>query len=434
MLIEFTFSNYRSFRESTTLSMEATGLGALKSSLIHWKTRRLLPTAAIYGKNGGGKSNVIRAFWFAVQFVRSAQRMQHEAALVPVQPFLLDEVSAQKPTSFEFIYIYHGVKYTYGFSATQTEIVKEYLYHSPKGQPALVFSRNYQKFDFRENAEKKKRELISEVVGKNQLYFSVASTMNEQACIQAMAWFREALFFSRDFPDIPHQLLSYAENPNMLNAMKHYAKMADVGIQDMHFSFRQESDNEIGPSMKELPEDIREAMLQFMKALSDSPNTSEVKLQFGEVKATSFHAGLAADGSRKMFPLPLSNESDGTRKLMSLAPDMERVLTNGGLLLVDELEREMHPLLVEMIVSKFQSPKSNPNHAQLIFTTHDTELLNAHLLRKDQLYFADKDRRTGASTLYSISDFSTHTSENIHKGYLLGKYGAIPELPIEEVE
>lgn len=185
----------------------------------------------------------------------------------------------------------------------------------------------------------------------------------------------------------------------------------------MHFSFRQESDNEIGPSMKELPEDIREAMLQFMKALSDSPNTSEVKLQFGEVKATSFHAGLAADGSQKMFPLPLSNESDGTRKLMSLAPDMERVLTNGGLLLVDELEREMHPLLVEMIVSKFQSPKSNPNHAQLIFTTHDTELLNAHLLRKDQLYFADKDRRTGASTLYSISDFSTHTSENIHKGY-----------------
>lgn len=434
MLIEFTFSNYRSFRESTTLSMEATGLGALKSSLIHWKSCRLLPAAAIYGKNGGGKSNVIRAFWFAVQFVRNAQRMQHDAAPVPVQPFLLDEVSDQEPTSFEFIYIYHDVKYTYGFSATQTEIVKEYLYHSPHGQPALVFSRDHQKFDFRENAEKKKRQLISEAVGKNQLYFSVASTMNEHACIQAMAWFRDALFFSRDFPDIPHQLLSYAENPNMLNAMKSYAKMADVGIQDMHFSFRRESDHSDSASMKALPEDIREAMLQFMKALSDSPNTSEVELQFGEVKATSFHAGLAADGSQQMFPLPLSNESDGTRKLMSLAPDMERVLTNGGLLLVDELEREMHPLLVEMIVSKFQSPKSNPNHAQLIFTTHDTELLNTHLLRKDQLYFADKDRRTGASTLYSISDFSTHTSENIHKGYLLGKYGAIPELPIEEVE
>ena len=119
---------------------------------------------------------------------------------------------------------------------------------------------------------------------------------------------------------------------------------------------------------------------------------------------------------------------------MALAPDIEKVLRCGGVLLVDELEKEIHPMLVQYIVAKFQSPSANPNHAQLIFTTHDTELLSMELLRKDQIYFADKNRQDGSSSLYSISDFGTATGENIRKGYLLGKYGATPELDIEEVE
>ena len=140
---------------------------------------------------------------------------------------------------------------------------------------------------------------------------------------------------------------------------------------------------------------------------------------------------------------------------MALAPTIESALRTGGILLVDELERELHPMLVnfiiskfqskksnpdgaqlmvEMIVSKFQSQSSNPNHAQIIFTTHDTELLNMNLLRKDQLYFADKDTADGSSELYSISEFSTRTTDNIRKGYLAGKYGATPDIELEEVE
>ena len=119
---------------------------------------------------------------------------------------------------------------------------------------------------------------------------------------------------------------------------------------------------------------------------------------------------------------------------MALAPDIEKVLACGGILLVDELEKEIHPILVEYIVAKFQNPTSNPNHAQLIFTTHDTELLNMELLRKDQVYFVDKGRHTGISSLYSISGTGTPTGENMRKSYLVGKYGAIPEINIEEVE
>ena len=240
MLIEFKFTNYRSFRDETVLSMEAIGLGTYKSCLIPFRNKRLLPAAAIYGKNGGGKSNVIRAFWLAVQFIRNAQRTQHENAPIPVQPFLLNDTSRDEPTSFEFIYTIADVKYVYGFSATKKEIFKEYLYYTPKGQLSMVFERDHQNFTFRDNSEKKRRQLISEAVGSNQLYFAIACTMNETACQKAMSWFRENIFFSRDYTDIPAQLIEYSEKPDMLAAIKKYAENADVGIQDMNFEFRNE--------------------------------------------------------------------------------------------------------------------------------------------------------------------------------------------------
>lgn len=433
MLIEFKFTNYRSFRDETVLSMEAIGLGTYKSCLIPFRNKRLLPAAAIYGKNGGGKSNVIRAFWLAVQFIRNAQRTQHENAPIPVQPFLLNDTSRDEPTSFEFIYTIADVKYVYGFSATKKEIFKEYLYYAPKGQLSMVFERDHQNFMFRDNSEKKRRQLISEAVGPNQLYFAIACTMNESACQKSMSWFRENIFFSRDYTDIPSQLIEYSEKPDMLAAIKKYAENADVGIQDMNFEFRNEEIKDAS-NTGDIPSGIVAALTQFAKALSDISNTSEIKLQRSEVNATSYHKGLKSDGSEALFELQIADESDGTRKLMALAPAIERALECGGLLLVDELEKEMHPLMVEMIVSKFQSQSSNPNHAQIIFTTHDTELLNMNLLRKDQLYFADKSKKDGASELYSISELQTPTNENIRKGYLLGKYGGTPDIEIEEVE
>ena len=154
----------------------------------------------------------------------------------------------------------------------------------------------------------------------------------------------------------------------------------------------------------------------------------------GEVSAKASHQGEARDGRRTTYSLELSDESDGTRKLMALAPAIESALRTGGILLVDELERELHPMLVDYIVAKFQSKTTNPKGAQIVFTTHNTELMSLELLRKDQLYFVDKRDKDGASELYTISEFSTRTTENIRKGYLVGKYGATPDVKIEEVE
>ena len=124
MLIEFQFKNYRSFRDEAVLSMEATGVGNFKNCLIEYNNRKLLPAAAIYGKNGGGKSNVIRAYWLAVQFIRNAQRSQHEKAPIPVVPFMLNDYSKEEPTEFEFVYVIDGIKYNYGFAATKEKIVR----------------------------------------------------------------------------------------------------------------------------------------------------------------------------------------------------------------------------------------------------------------------------------------------------------------------
>ena len=375
---------------------------------------------------------MIRAFWLAVQFIRNAQRTQHEKAEVPVSPFLLNDYSKDEPTSFEFTYVLDGIKYIYGFSATKAKIVKEYLYHTPKGQRAIVFERNEQSFKFTE--QKAKRKLISETVAENQLFFSVACTMNDVECVSAMRWFREYVLFSRDYTDIPKQLLDYSNDPNMLRSITDYAKNADFGIEDVQFEFNSQEVSDLNALPAELPASMKAALSNFIKLLSETSNNSEVRLKMGEVTATSYHKGITQDGMNDRFSLELSDESDGTRKLMALAPAIESALRNGGLLLVDEIERELHPMLVDYIVAKFQNKSSNPNGAQIIFTTHNTELMNETLIRKDQIYFVDKSQSDGSSELYTISEFSTKTTDNIRKGYLLGKYGAIPNIEIEGVE
>ena len=433
MLIEFSFKNYRSFRDETTLSMEATGLGSLKNSLIPLSsTVKLLPAAAIYGKNGGGKSNVIRAFWLAVQFIRNAQRTQHDGASIPVNSFALNDYSNKQPTEFHFVYTENGIKYWYGFAATKERIYNEYLYHAPKGQKALIFYRTGQEFTFTE--EKTKRGMIGEMVAENQLFFSVACTMNDGPCIAAMRWYRNHVFFSRDYSDIPRQLLVYSEDKNMLKAISDYAKAADLGIQDMHFEFESKEIRDDVSFPDTIPDGIKSALVQFMHALAENPANGDVRLKMGEVSAKARHLGENLDGKQLSYTLDIEDESDGTLKLMSLAPAIESTLRTGGILLVDELERELHPMLVNFILAKFQSKKSNPNGAQIVFTTHNTELMNLELLRKDQLYFVDKRDKDGVSELYSISEFSTRTTENIRKGYLVGKYGATPNIEIEEVE
>ena len=428
MLLSFRFGNYRSFLTEQIFSMEAEGLKNYKNCLLTFGSDKYLPVAAVYGKNGGGKSNLIRAMWLGVQFVRNSQRTQTPGASVPVRPFLLDDTSAKEPTTFEYTYVSDGIKYCYGFSATRDRIVEEHLYHWPKGTKAKIFERTEQDVKSPKDNQKKTKDTIMGFVAPNQLYLVVASAFNYQPCIKAMQWFLEQPVFLRDYPDFPQQLTGYAEDEAMLEAIKEMAKEADTGVADMRFEFENKEIDQAAALPDDMPDDLRRALQSFMAALADPASENKGTLTFNQVKATTFHYGIVQNGERKLYPLGLDDESGGTLQMMAMASAIGKALSTGGILIVDELEAKLHPLLVRFIVLKFQSPATNKNGAQLIFTTHTTELLDMDILRRDQIYFVDKNRTSGASELYSILDLGTRTDESIHKRYLLGKYGAVPLL------
>ena len=396
MLLKFKVKNYRSLRDEAVLDMEAAGIGDHKECLLKYKNNVYLPVISINGKNGGGKSNVIRAMWLAAQFIKNAQRTQYEAAEIPVRPFELNDYSKKEPTSFEFEYEEKGIWYCYGFSATRKCICEEHLYWAPKGQRSVVFDRKYQEFSFPVNGDKKMKELIGKAVAPNQLFFAVSCTMNYEPCIKAMKWFRTKLFFSRDYSDLGKNLLEYSENPEMLKSIASIARVADLG----------------------------KALAQFKESLAGDADNVSGAIQYNELKAISFHTGIDSQGSKNEYPLNLSDESDGTIRLMARAAAMESALNNGGVLVIDEIEDRLHPMIVEYIIKRFQY--NNELKAQLIFTTHSVDIMNRELLRRDQYYLVDKNCETGVSELYAVSDFSVRNDEKVGKAYLLGKYGAVP--------
>ncbi len=432
MLLYFKVKNYRFIRDEAVLDMEAAGLHDAAKNLLPFGKKEYLPAVAIYGKNGGGKSNLIRSMWLAVQFICNAQKTQTENEPVPVRPFMLNDYSVNEPTAFEFAYVQNGAKYVYGFSATRTHIVSEYLKAWPKGREKNIFLRHGQSFIFPKDNEKKRKELIKEAVGKNQLFFAISCTMNYKPCIEAMKWFREKIVFSRDFTDINRNLIDYREDETMLQAIVSAAKKADVGIEDIQFEIDQQTLDLQSQNIPGQMGGMIAALRAFSEALQQNGNEAEVSLNMGKLKSTTYHTGLNCEGKASRYELTLSDESDGTRRLMTLAPAIERTLKEGGTLVVDELEREMHLMLIEYVLGRYQEKRNNPAHAQLIFTTHDTSLLNQEILRRDQIYFVDKRREDGASSLYSLADFNIRNDANIQKAYLLGKFGAVPS--IEEVD
>lgn len=393
MLVEFRFKNYRSFRDEAIFTTDR------------------LPAVAIYGKNGGGKSNVIRAFWVAAQFIRSAQRTQHNAAAVLVTPFALNDYSKDEPTEFGFEYISDGIRYWYSFAATREKVVSESLYYAPHGRKALIFERVGQGFTFTD--QKTRRTLIAKMVAANQLFFSMACTVSDEQCIAAMHWFRDQIFFPKDYPDISPVVIEHQEDKNMLRAIPHYLKTADLGIQDASFVVN-------GRMIRDgdhISDDVKAALDKFMRVLPGGFGNGTYR-----VSVSTIHQGLDRDGNEVLYSMNLLNESDGVRKLAAIAPAVESALRTGGTVVIDDLDCGLHPVLVSYLVDKF----ANTDGAQIIFTTNDAALMDDMV--KDQIYLVDKNKRDGASELYAMSDFNMRTTESVRKGYLVGKYGAIPFL------
>ena len=414
MLIQFSVENYKSFRGEAVLSLlpskdtnHESNVSTLES------TDRVLNTIAIYGANAAGKTNLFKALTTSILLIRKSNQLQKNDRLDGIVPFLFDSEMSQKPTGFEFVFSTNGVKYIYGFSATQVEIVSEYLYAYYSVKPTTIFEREGDKYKFPK--DKRMLEQLAEKNTPNKLFISTATAWNYDRTEPAYSWFEKGI---NTYPEY-ERLHPYA--------FEQFEKEEPEKIHQFVIELLRESDINISDyKIKSEPINEQEWAQLFGPLFSAAKDS---KLLEGKKQNVFMdHLIFNEDGTTSVYQLNMTDESKGTENLFLLAPILMRALATGETVIIDEIERSLHPLLVKHVVGYFNDFERNPNHSQLIFNTHNLELMSLDIFRRDQIYFVDKSVKTGASELYSLDEYQVRADENIKKGYLLGRFGAIPSI------
>lgn len=402
MLIEFSVKNFMSFKNKVTLSMEKGNGDENLDNIFKWKDAELVKVASIYGANASGKSNLLKAFYCAILMVRNSSMISINGKWLFIKPFMFDDVSSKGPSEFEFIILASGVKYKYYFSTDGYKVYDEGLdaYYSQK--PTSIFKRyDVNKYLF--NADKAKLEPLTAHNTDNKLFLSTATTWNYVKTKDVFLWFNNVIDTYDSFDMISNRdIISYKNNDNNIKqfALK-LLKESNILINDIHVDYKED-------------ETDKQVMEMF-----DAPLIKNVDIQVE-------HEIIDKNNNKHIYRLSFDEESRGTRVLFALAPFLKRAFESKKVIIVDELEKSLHPTLIECIVKLFNNKDINKANSQLIFTTHAANLLNINLLRRDQIWFTEKNPNNGVSSLYPLDSFSVRKDENIYKGYLSGRYGAVP--------
>lgn len=428
MLIEFRAANHRSLRDEQVLTMEA---GRVRDDTdprprkVPGYPQPLLTVAGLYGANASGKSNVLAA----LAFMRAAVLWSHSSwepdMGIPREPFAWGP-QKKEPSLFEVTFLLDGVRYQYGFQAGEDRFVEEWLHAWPKAKKQVWFERDEKAYRFGENL-RGENKLIEGVTRPNALFLSAAVQHNHPQLVPIFSRFRsfrpvnmpKAYFFSRRVTILPAKLSSDLAIGRLLAAS---ACQPSAHREDESPCSETESPTSAKWRFLDL---LRKADLGIadLRADKDRPDDK------GQVSVPRFF--LKHQGKSKDAWLPLEEESQGTQTLFHMILPILDVLDSGGVLLVDELERSLHPALAREIIRQFNDPKANPKNAQIVFATHDTNLLGTTwgepALRRDQVWLTEKDPE-GATVLYPLTDYKPRKAENIERGYLQGRYGAIPFL------
>ena len=412
MLIQFSFKNFKSFRDEAVLDLSAAKITEFSERVVLAGNDRILPVAAIYGANASGKSNIYHAFEYMAAYVAESFKYGDEEEKFeeyrPV-PFLFDSVSNDAESGFEVYFTIPGDKtektYNYGFCIDRNGVTEEWL--NTKAKTA----RKYTAVFYRSAEEntldlsgfpKSSRDNIQAALEKQVLVVSLGAKLKVDKCKDIRDWFLANAF--ADFGDpftnffMSHRLpKGFVEDDRVQKKVIEYFASFDEHIKDF----------------------------EIEKLAHDADNKKEETY-----KISSLHKKIDSDA---FAAIPLGMESAGTLKMFALYPELQHVLEKGSVFFIDELNARLHPLLVRNFLLAFLNPEMNTNHAQLIFTTHDTWQLSNQLLRRDEIWFTEKDEQ-GVSKLYSLSDFADESGagirkdENYEKNYLIGRYGAIPAL------
>ena len=434
MLIEFKVGNYLSFKDETVLSMVASSdKDSLPNNVIEPEgnfKHRLLKSAVIYGANASGKSNLIKAISFMKEFVRASVSGDHNSQ-IDVTPFIFDETCKQSPSLFEVDFLCKGIRYVYGFRVDKEKVYEEWLYSYPKGKQVLISERalvdkQEKKYDYRINRSQSKLNDFREKTRHNSLFLTVAAQFNNEMTVNINEWF-SSKFLSIRQRNSPFQNvitnMFILENDHFKNIVIDFLKKADFGISNVNMI-----ENE--PLIKIDKLNKEEAII--LDILDKSGNNDEQflldELQRQSKLELSFSHIIRNDlGENQECPLDFKYESDGTHRFYTLIGEFLFLIHSSIIKFADELDLQLHPMLTRWLIDFFHN-NDKVFSSQLIFTTHNSDIMDPKLFRRDQIWFATKDRSTGASSLFSLSDYKRRKGENHRKNYLEGRYGAIPIL------
>jgi uncharacterized protein len=409
MLLEFRVRNYRSIRDEQVISMVASKDKKLADTHLITTGIKALPhvvrSTVVYGPNASGKSTLLKALDYMRAVVAESATVIQLGQTYNVQPFRLDAALAEQPTTFEISFILNGVRHQYGFTMTHQRIMDEWLLVYRATKPQQWFSRTF-------NAETQTthyefsthltgpRKLWQETTRTNALFLSTAAQLNSELLGPVFRWLVEQpVFFGAGATPLPDFTTALLQTEAGKLAVRDFLVSADISISDVLSVPRQ----------------------GFHQKILFGPEGTHVTREEKEMLMPQFVHKTERGSAR----FELQEESDGTQRLYALAAPVLEVLNNGRLLVVDELDSSLHPLLVRRLVRLFHHPEHNPKGAQLLFTTHDTSLIDRTLFRRDQIWFTEKDRDQ-ATRVYPLSDFSPRETEAWEKGYLIGRYGAVP--------
>jgi AAA15 family ATPase/GTPase len=427
MLIQIKVSNFRSIREEQTLSLVAENAdktlpgNVIERDLPGLKGVRYLKGAALYGANASGKSNVLEAIRFLGQFVERSATELTAGDPTGAEPFKLDHDSASNPSEFEITFVANETRYIFKLGITPRRIVEESLIAYPKKDPQRWYRRLYNNSTKAYNWDRasshfKLDKALQDMTRENALFLSVGAQFNNARLTKVFDWFKRSLQFidlgaDRDFgPAFTAKLL---KDPKYNDRIVRLLKSADFGIMDAK---AEEIELDMDKFKEEFPK-----LYDKIKEILGPPLERKPK----------YYKPILAHKTEDGSSVPLEydeEESAGTQQFFSLAGPWLDTLDHGYTVFIDEIETSMHPLMVVELLKLLLNEKTNPKGAQVIFTTHNPILLDQSLMRRDQIWFTEKTP-AGATRLYPLTDYKPRNDEALAKGYLAGRYGAIPYLP-----
>jgi uncharacterized protein len=423
MLIEFRVGNFRSFRDVVTLSLAAAKTAMKEfeeNNVIRYDRYRLLRCAAVFGANASGKSNLLSALAFMRWFVINSSKEGQAGDEIPVTPFKLDTMTEHNPSLFEVTFLLDKRRYRYGFEADHVGIHQEWLLYAEKLKENLLFHRDRNEIHVSPTFPEGKG--LEEKTRENALFLSVVANFNGKISRDVLGWFSKTypihgtLDMTRpDYRDMSVDLLRDASTQDILVNL---ISEADLGIRDIRFE-----ETATGVDLSELEKAFSEEFRkQFKNRLKGITDRQKIALR---TTHTKFEDGRPVGNVE--FDM-IDEESDGTLRFFDLLGPILKSLLKGQVVFADELESSLHPLLMRKLIQLYQSSETNPNNAQLVFTTHNTNMLSLVDLRRDQIWFTEKNEQS-ATELYSIAEFKREKVRKdaaFEKNYLRGRYGAIP--------